>query len=317
MSTPVTALIATRNRGAAVVRAVETILENGHPEFEVLVIDQSDDDRTAAGMGPIACDPRVRYLRSPTVGLAAAHNVGLARAANELVAVTDDDCTVPRDWLERLVDAFGVDRRVGMVLGNVHAAHHDPAEGLVPTYVRREPFRARDMRHKHRVEGIGACMGIRRGVWREVGGFDEALGPGSVFRSGCEGDLAIRVLAAGYHVYETPDFFVVHHGLRPWPEVPSLVRGYWYGTGGMLAKHLKCRTPRTEGLLARLGWRWLTGRSPGAAGLGGDWNRLLRLGAFLRGFRDGIRTPVDRARRCYAGSGYGSRRPGASPERRG
>jgi Glycosyltransferases involved in cell wall biogenesis len=41
-----TAVVCTRNRGATVTDAVRSILANDHPDFELIVIDQSTDDVT-------------------------------------------------------------------------------------------------------------------------------------------------------------------------------------------------------------------------------------------------------------------------------
>ena len=73
---------------------------------------------------------------------------------------------------------------------------------------------ARSIWQKHQVEGIGACMGIRRCVLDDLGGFDQILGIGAPLMTGEESDLTIRILLAGYFVYESPDIMFVHYGFR-------------------------------------------------------------------------------------------------------
>ena len=298
MTPPITVVVATRNRGGSVADTVETVLAGRYGRYEVWVVDQSEDDRTSTSLHILMSDQRVRYLRTPTVGLARAHNIAIARATSELIAITDDDCEVPCDWLEKLATAFAADRRIGLVFGNVYPVDHDPAAGFVPSYVREEPFLARSLREKDRVAGIGACMGLRRSVWQEIGGFDERLGAGTAFRAGNDGDLAIRVLLAGHFVYETPEVSVLHRGFRQWKEARSLIWGYSYGTGAMLAKHAKCRTPYIPRLLVVLAFGWIRGRRS-AGRFGDNRYRGLRLAAFLNGFAAGAVTSVDRAAGCY------------------
>jgi GT2 family glycosyltransferase len=288
----ITVVICTRNRGATVVRAVRTVLLNDYPCFEVIVVDQSDDESTREALQPFLEKPRVHYLRMPTRGLAAGRNLGIQAAQSEYIALTDDDCEVPGNWLRAMVEAFAVDGRIGLVFGNVVPAQHDRRAGFVPAYERREPFLARGMQDKHNVEGVAGCMGLRRSVWRALGGFDEMLGLGAPFRAGEESDFAIRTLLAAYFVYETPGVHLVHHGFYTWDEGRSVVHRNWFGTGAMVVKHLKCGHWSVTRLLGRMAWRWTFARSRSAVALGVHSYMWLRLLAFLQGMLAGLRAPV-------------------------
>lgn len=291
----ITAIICTRNRGPAVVQTVRTVLGNDYPNFRVVVVDQSDDERTRQALRPFVETSRLTYLRMATRGLAAGRNHGIQAAPmSEYIAMTDDDCEVPLDWLSAMVQAFEVDSRIGLVFGNVLPAPHDHEAGFVPAYERREPFLARDMRQKHEVEGIGGCMGLRRELWEAIGGFDEMLGLGAPFPAGEEADLTIRALLARYAVYETPAVHLVHHGFYTWRDGRSVVYRNWFGTGAMLMKHLRCGHDSSISLLRRLAWRWMVTRSRSAASLGKRSYRWLRLRAFLTGMLAGQRAPVNK-----------------------
>jgi GT2 family glycosyltransferase len=276
-----------------VVQTVRTVLLNDYPHFAIVVVDQSDDERTRDALRPFLEASRVTYLRMATRGLAAGRNLGIhAAPKSEYIAITDDDCAVPPDWLSAMVQAFEVDARIGLVFGNVVAAPHDRKAGFVPAYERSEPFLARDMRDKHEVEGIGGCMGLRRDVWDALGGFDEMLGLGAPFPAGEEGDFAIRALLASYAVYETPAVHLLHHGFYTWQEGRSVVYRNWFGTGAMLVKHIRCRHWSVASLLFRIAWRWAFARSRSAASLGMRSYAWLRLRAFLEGMLAGLRAPL-------------------------
>jgi GT2 family glycosyltransferase len=294
-----TVVISTRDRGDRIIRTIRTIQANTYPDFELRVVDQSRHDGTERAIRDSLTDPRIRYIRSETTGVSIGRNIGIAGAQSELIAITDDDCEVSATWLQELDAAFDVDRRIGVVFGNVLPCRHDPAAGFVPAYVRTEPFLARSIRDKLDVEGGSACMALRRSVWQQLGGFDEMLGVGAPLRSAGESDFTIRCLLAGHFVFETPKVSVIHHEFHTWQEGRPVVERYWYGTGAMFAKQLKCRHWSVLQVLVGLAWRWAFGRSRFATSLGRGPFRLFRLVSFVRGFMAGAIAPVDRATKRY------------------
>jgi len=292
----ISVVIATRDRGSAVVRAIESILP-GHSGVdascrELIIVDQSSDDASEVAVAPYLRFPRIRYHKAQSRGLGAARNAGMTLATSELVAFTDDDCTVQSQWFTELQRAFDVDSRISIVFGNVLEGHHDRAAGFIPSYVRKGSYVARSLSQKHHVEGIGACMALRKSAWAALGGFDPALGAGSRFHAAEELDFVMRALQAGHWVYETQRAEVVHNGFRPNERKAALAHDYCFGIGAVYAKHLKCL--RWDVLLpaSRLAWRWAAG-SP-LVHYGTPPPRLPRLRGFLGGVLAGLGTPVDR-----------------------
>lgn len=312
---PVTVVISTRNRGERIAETIETVLLNDHPDFEVRVIDQSDGDATAAALQRFLGDPRLVYIRTACRGLSAGRNFGIHGARNELIAITDDDCRIPPDWLRELARAFDADPRIGVVFGNVYPGPHDPGQGFIISYVRKEALLARSILDKNRVEGLAGCMGVRKSAWRSLGGFDELLGAGAPFRAAEEMDLAIRALMAGHYVYESPTFSVSHFGFRTWGEERALISGYLFGNGAAFAKHLRHRPGSTLLLLSRLAGRWAFDRPKI------DFVRYpprwLRLRAFMRGLMAGAVHPVDPATGLFSLPAHGRRSTGSGESRDG
>jgi GT2 family glycosyltransferase len=299
----VSVVVPTRNRGDRIAKAVEALLLNDYCPFQVIIVDQSDNEATAEALSRFR--DAVCHVRTSTRGSSRARNAGIDRAEGEIIGLLDDDCEVPATWLQELAKAFAVDSRIGIVFGNVQPAPHDSKSGFVPAYIRHAPFLAKTIREKHQVEGMSACMGIRRSVWQALGGFDTMLGVGAPLGAGAEVDLAIRSLQAGYFVYETPSLTLVHHGFRDWNDGRALIRRYWYGAGAVFAKHLKSDPHDTLRLLLRLAWRWAFGRSSVARSLGESPHRMLRLATFTRGFAVGLVTRVNYATGHYEPDGKG------------
>ena len=175
--------------------------------LEILVVDNASRDDTAAVARGFA--PEVAVLTEARRGAAAARNRGIAAARGDVVAFTDADCVVERDWLAELVPALG-DPTVGVVGGRILARRpcnriaafgedlHDHAAAMasVPPYA------------------ITMNWVSPKRVLDEVGRFDEA------FLRCQDVDLAYRIVQAGYRLAYA-ERAVVRHRNR------STLRGLW------------------------------------------------------------------------------------------
>ncbi len=287
----IAAVVATKNRPADAARAVGSILRDGGPCTELCVVDQSDSDATVVALGGFQGDPRLTILRCGGIGLGAARNLGVAQCRTELIAFTDDDCEALSGWLVGFTSAFSSEPRVAAVFGNVIAAPYDRSTGFIPAYAVQREYVGRTIADKPRLEGIGACMAVRRDAWEALGGFDEEMGAGARFRAAEDSDFIVRALLAGMPVCETPGASVRHHGFRSWSDGLPLIEGYMYGLGAVNMKMQRLGRWSAVGPLTVLGWRWLFGQP--VVDLNHRPPRLLRLLAFLRGAHDALRTPLD------------------------
>jgi len=235
----VAVIIATRNRGSSAVTTVQSILANPYPSFKVLVIDQSDTTSTEEALAPFKTDTRFIYIHTKIIGLAHAHNLGISQSSSELIAITDDDCEVPANWLDRIVTAFGQDETIGMLFGNTLAMPHNAEEGFVPEYKITTARLVQSSWRFSRARGMGACMALRRKAWLEVGGFDGLMGCGAPMQSGEDADMALRLNLKGYRVLETPQVQVLHYGFRTFAEGRQTVYRDAFGVGVSLTKPLR------------------------------------------------------------------------------
>jgi GT2 family glycosyltransferase len=240
---PVAVLICTRNRGDSIAATIASVLANPYPDFELIIVDQSGDDRTAAAVGRFRADPRLRYLHTSSRGLARARNLGLALIRHDLVLLTDDDCEVPANWIAEMVAPFLRHPQVGIVFCDVVAGPHDRSLGFVP--VNQNP-RAQLIAGLARWRtsdgvniGIGAGMAIRRSAAAQIAGFDPLFGSGSHFRSGDDLDFTMRLLAAGRQIYRTDRAAVVHHGFRTYDEGRRLIRSNMFSVGAIYGRMLR------------------------------------------------------------------------------
>ncbi len=312
----VTVAVCTRNRGSSVLPTIRSVLDNDVDDLELLVVDQSTDDETESTLRSEVDDPRLRYVRTATVGIGVSRRLAVEWARSEMVLFTDDDCTVPADWVARMVSAFEEHPDVAMVYCTVRPAPHDPTLGFVPAYERPGDHRLTTMRDKCRGRGIGAGMAVRRTPTIAVGNFDAALG--SLFPRivGEEGDLTVRLLLNGHAVLETDRTYVVHDGFRTWEQGKDLTRRNFIGIGLVSVKPLRSGRPRGalvalyEGVVVAL-------LEPLSAVLRLRPPRGLRaFPYFWIGFARGLRTPIDRDTMNYVVPDLDDRRHDLAPTNR-
>jgi glycosyltransferase involved in cell wall biosynthesis len=291
----ISALVCTCGRGGLVVDTVLSILANTHSNFELVVVDQSKDNDTQEALKPFSADPRLRYVKIATVGKGNALNAGLMETKGSVIAITDDDCTVPPDWLEKFASIFAAHPKVAVAFCGVDAAEHDPTAGFIPDFVPDGDRMLTTMHDARHVHGLGAGIAVRRNMVEKIGRFDAMLGPGSRFPSCDDRDIAMRALLSHYHVYETSTIAVKHFGFRNWQQGRQLAHRDFLAIGATYSKFFKCGRaglmyiPAHEFIKYAL-WPLIRDllhlRQP---------RGIVRITAFAEGFIGGLQTPVDRA----------------------
>jgi GT2 family glycosyltransferase len=299
MTPRVSVIVSTLNRPDQVVDCVRDILAN-EADFELVVVDQSATEVSARAQAACGTDPRLVWIQSATRGLSTSRNVAVGAARGDVLAFTDDDCRVPRDWVSRVDEVFASDSDLGLLFGAVILSEEDRARGYAAEF---EPEEARTFRGTlpdlRTPWGIGANMAIRKAVFTAVGLFDAKLGAGTGFPAGEEMDITMRAIAAGFKVLQTPRVEVTHLGVRTGAAASTLMRGYGVGLGATLAKHVRLGTPGAAYVLTH----WVamqTGRTLSRALRGHKQPGFGLLASVILGASRSIKTPIDKARQVYS-----------------
>lgn len=151
---------------------VESLLvqEDVGGSYEILLVDNGSTDASAE----IARQsPGVRLLEEPTRGAYAARNTGLRHATAPVLAFTDADCVVDRDWLAAVLDGFG-DPRTAVLLG--HCRYPDDASRwlhLLGTYENAKTRYVIDRCEPAHHFAYCNNMAVRASVFDELGPFLE------------------------------------------------------------------------------------------------------------------------------------------------
>jgi glycosyltransferase involved in cell wall biosynthesis len=293
----ISAVVPTRNRPDHAEPCVGSILSNAGDDFELLIVDQSDDAATEQSLAIYATDPRFRYIRSSSRGASAARNVGVEQSTAPIIAFTDDDCRASTDWLQQITMLFEQEPEAALVFGRVSIPDELKGRGFAAEFEPPQRAQYNEFPPANVNWGLGANMSARRSLFERVGTFDPLLGPGSAFRAGEEFDLAIRALAAKYTVVHSTEIAVLHLGVREGGDASALVRGYGRATGATIAKHVRLGTPDSNSLLS-----WFThfaGRGLFNVAMGMRPTGIGFACGMLAGAYSSLSQPIDRARGIY------------------
>jgi glycosyltransferase involved in cell wall biosynthesis len=230
-------IISTRNRCEQLARCLGSLrqITFEHP-WELIIVDNGSVDNTAAVAQAFinTASMPTRYVFELKPGKSNALNTALDIAQGQVFAFTDDDCYPAPDFLTQVWSAFE-DRRVGYITGRIML--HDPTDYPMTINESVTPviFPAISLLRSGSVQG--ANMAFRRGVLRNIGGFDPLMGPGTAF-VGEDLDAAGRASAMGWLGRYCPEVVVRHHHGRKASDAPHRMKSYGLGVGAYHAKLL-------------------------------------------------------------------------------
>jgi len=186
-------IIPTYNRATTLVRALESVLAQTCPDYDVWVIDDGSNDGTDKALAPYR--ERIHYLRQPNSGAAAARNHGIQVSRGAYIALLDsDDC-----WMPTKLDAYQREIQAHPQAGLFYSAIevvNEAGESL-----RVHPARAiRGSAYLSLLKGnflANSSVVIRRACLEETGLFDTSLGHAE------DWDLWLRI-ARGHPIQPVP-----------------------------------------------------------------------------------------------------------------
>lgn len=110
----VSVIIPTYNHAHYLPQAIQSVLAQTYPHWELIVVDDGSTDSTAEVVGCFA-DGRIRCIHQPNQGLASARNTGIHAAQGAYFAFLDADDQWKPQFLQTCVEALGADDRVAGV----------------------------------------------------------------------------------------------------------------------------------------------------------------------------------------------------------
>lgn len=241
----ITVVICTRDRPDSVMMALRGLAATRYRPVEVVVVDNapSSDATMNAVLAEFGDDHRFRYVREPRRGLSCARNRGVAEASGEIIAFTDDDVIIDPRWLDGIIRGFRAVPGAGCVTGLIATAEIENEAQLYfhlragwGTLCERRVFDLTEHRddsalypYSAGIFGAGANFAVSREVLKEVGGFDEALGAGTLSGGGEDLNMFVRVILGGYRLVYEPSAIVSHVHRASVTDLSAQM--FAYGTG--------------------------------------------------------------------------------------
>src|SRR6476661_897609 len=116
----VSVTVVTFNSGRFIKRCLESVLEQKYPNMEVVVVDNASTDGTQDILEQF--DDRCRiYYNNENIGFAAAQNQAIKLSSGDWVLTLNPDVLLLPNFIQALVDAGGIDPKIGSVCGKLLA----------------------------------------------------------------------------------------------------------------------------------------------------------------------------------------------------
>ena len=211
----VSVILPTCNRPEMCLGAVHSLLKQTYCSYEVIVVDNSADRKTADALQECetiaSSTVPISYIREPRRGLVFARHTGAALARGRYLAFADDDALFDPNWVEEIAstfsmfsDAVAVGTRINILWDRTpdpRAIPYEPLLGLLD-YGPRKICRT----------GLfvnGGSMAVRREILWEFGGFNPGQ-CGDYLLGDSETGLCRKFHKAGRKIAWTPET-TMHH----------------------------------------------------------------------------------------------------------
>ncbi|MFX0075474.1 MAG: glycosyltransferase [Candidatus Hermodarchaeota archaeon] len=192
---PVSIIVPTKNRGHYLPDLLRNLLNLNYPEFEIIIVDDCSADNTSDLLKQY---PVRSILLKKSSGSANARNLGIKEAKYDIIALTDSDCFVSRNWLIDLVPYLNTYDVVG---GKV--IFSDDIEKKLNPFIENETILTKDSP----VNFLNTCnMVLNKETWKSSHGFLS-------YRLE-DVEFSWRLLQQEFTLYYVPKGLVIHQGKR-------------------------------------------------------------------------------------------------------
>jgi cellulose synthase/poly-beta-1,6-N-acetylglucosamine synthase-like glycosyltransferase len=182
---------------------LDSIMRLDYPteKLEVILVDNNSTDATAK----IAREYPIAVLKETEAQSSyAARNRGIEIAKGELIAFTDADCVITKQWLKMLLSSCA-NSQIGCFAGEIKAYHPRTLAEHFAEHDEENHNQKRELDVGYRSAVNTANVAFRRGIFQKIGLFNGDL------KSGGDAELTWRLIEDGeYKIVYEPEAIVYH-----------------------------------------------------------------------------------------------------------
>lgn len=210
----VSIVLAIRNEESRINQCLASLASMSYEgRYEVLVVDGMSTDSTPKLIEKFCLKhPKFRVLSNPKENVASGRNIGINNSRGTIVAFTDGDIVVHKDWLNKLVKNLvsGKSKIAGVGGPNITS----PSANFVERCIRFSTStfwgsgRSIQYAYSDKKKFVSSISGCNAAYWKyiliEMGGFDER------FIGGSDPEFNLRLRKKGYVLEYVPEAKVIH-----------------------------------------------------------------------------------------------------------
>ncbi len=186
----VSVIIPCYNHGAYVDEAVQSVLVQTYPDFEIIIVNDGSTDEATNRILETYTQPKTQVLQTSNQGLAQARNNGIAAARGEYILPLDADDRIGRTYLEKAIGVLQRQATVGIVYCKAEFFGEQTGEWGLP------PYSLEGMLTSNMI----FCSALyRRTDWELVGGYNNGMPAWEDY------DLWLSLIGLGRGVYQIPE----------------------------------------------------------------------------------------------------------------
>ena len=219
-------IVATKGRTHELVRLIQSIGEQPYIDYELIIVDQNEDDRVADIIASSKNRARISHLRCDP-GVSKARNVGLDNVRGAIIGFPDDDCWYPQGLLTDVSSWFRANPAYDVL--SVNSLDDNGTRSCNRWF--------QDSCNLNRLNVYRASAGytyfVRLTPFTNAVRYDEQIGPGAgtTYLGGEDTDYVLALMEAGSRGRFEAKWFVGH----PLKDIRnagiSRDRAYTYGRG--------------------------------------------------------------------------------------
>lgn len=226
----VSLIMPTLNRFDDIYIFMDSLLEQTYKNFELIVVDQNDNDKVKEIVDKYVDRLDIKYIKSNKKGLSYNRNIGIAAAQGKILAFPDDDCGYKPDTIEKAINFFEKNKEYKIYSCKTMDFNE------VDTFKRMYNGTC-DINSLNVMDTITSITFFVLFEDKDYLMFDERLGVGGEFGAGEEVDYILELLSRGYKGRYFGDDIIYHPAKKHSKSKEKYQRDFNYGRGfGALCK---------------------------------------------------------------------------------